>query len=279
MLQRSVSNSPQKSFKKDLIGSVQRALRILELLAHHPLGLNAKQISLKLSLNISTCYHLVNTLEHDGYIVKDPETSLFRLSGKIGYTAFAQISSAQLVKQLSLHVRDLQEITGEAAYLSIWDGEEITVANIVEAANTVQVKSVVIGYTQGNHASALGKAILAHLTTDEVDAYFATRDRPAYTSKTITNLASLKKYLTQVRNKGYALDYEEFMTAVHCIGAPIFDANDQVIASIAVSLPTIRSEKNTAFLIAKVKQLADSASRTLSILGYVGSAGSPEKSI
>lgn len=110
MLHHPVAVSPQKRAKKDLIGSVQRALRIMELLARYPEGLNSKQIGLKLQLNLSTCYHLLNTLEYAGYLIKDPNTQLFRLSGKIGYTAFAQASPAQLVKQLAPHVQNLQEI-------------------------------------------------------------------------------------------------------------------------------------------------------------------------
>ena len=274
MLPQPAAASPKKRAKKDIIGSVQRALRITELLAGYPKGLNAKQIGLKLNLNLSTCYHLLNTLEHEGYIVKDPDTLLFRLSGKIGYTAFAQASPAQLVKQLTSHVKELQEITGETAYLSIWDGQEITLSSIVEAAKTVRVKSLTIGYTQGNHASALGKAILAYLTKDQVDQYFAERELPAYTTNTITNLASLRKYMAQIRQKGYALDFEEYMLEVHCISAPIFDACGNITASIAISLPSNRFEKNSSLLIPKVKQIANSASRTLGILGYIGPAGS-----
>ena len=76
--------------KNDLIASVQRGLWILELQAQHPRGLNAKQISLKLQLNLSTCYHLLNTLEHEGYMVKDSDSLSFKLGGKIGFTVFNQ---------------------------------------------------------------------------------------------------------------------------------------------------------------------------------------------
>lgn len=56
MLQQSPATSVKSQAKKDLIGSVQRALYILELLAHQPIGLNVKQVSQQLSLNLSTCY-------------------------------------------------------------------------------------------------------------------------------------------------------------------------------------------------------------------------------
>lgn len=276
MLHHPVAVSPQKRAKKDLIGSVQRALRIMELLARYPEGLNSKQIGLKLQLNLSTCYHLLNTLEYAGYLIKDPNTQLFRLSGKIGYTAFAQASPAQLVKQLAPHVQNLQEITRETAYLSVWNGQDITLSNIVEAPQTVRVKSLTIGYTDANHATALGKTILAYLTKDQVDHYFAERALPAYTANTITSLSLLKKHLAQIQQNGYALDFEEFLPEVHCISAPIFDAHNNITASIAISLPAIRYENNNNLLISQVKQVAKAASCTLHILGYVGSSGSFE---
>ena len=268
MLQLPMHVSPRKQAKNDLIGSVQRALRITELLAHHPEGLNAKQISLKLSLNISTCYHLINTLVHEGYVVKDPTTLQFKASGKIGYAASEQPSPAQLVKQLIPHVKELKANTEETAYLSVWDGQDIAIAHIVEADKTIVVKSVHVGFTDGNHASALGKAILAHLPLEQVTHYFADRPVSTYTAKTITDVDSLKAYLPEVREKGYALDLEEFMEEVHCIAAPIFDAQQSVIAAIAISLPALRSERNSEHLISKVKKAANAATRTLNILGY-----------
>ena len=69
---------------------------------------------------------------------------------------------------------------------------------------------------------------------------------------------------------------EEFMAEVHCIGAPIFDACDNVTASIAISLPASRADGNQPGLVAKVKRMADAASRTLQILGYVSPAASSE---
>lgn len=248
---------------------MQRALRILELLAQHPQGLNAKQISLKLGLNISTCYHLINTLEHEGYIVKDPTTLLFRASGKISYMAFSQASPAQIVNRLIPHVEELKMNTEETSYLSIWDGREVTIAHILEADKTIVVKSVRVGFTQGNHASALGKAILAYLPVEQVNDYFADRPLPAYTANTVTDLELIKDYLAHVRDEGYALDLEEFMEEAHCIGAPIFDAQGNPIAAIAISLPAVRSEQNLEHLISKVKQAANSATHTLSILGYI----------
>jgi DNA-binding IclR family transcriptional regulator len=255
---------------------VQRALTILELVAAHPTGLTAKQVSLKIRLNLSTCYHLLNTLEHEGYLVKEPETLLFRVSGKLGYTVFGQATPAQLVRQLAPHVQTLQEISRETAYLSIWDGREITLSAIVEAPQTVRVKALVIGDVGANHASALGKAILAYFDEAALARYFAGRPWPAFTPHTVTTLPELKPHLHSVRQQGFSLDAEEFMPEVHCLGAPIFDARGSITASIAISVPVSRAERNRPVLIDKVKQVAAAASLTLKILGYATPAAHPE---
>lgn len=260
--------------QKQLIGSVQRALRILEQVAACPAGLTAKQVALKMQLNLSTCYHLLNTLEHEGYLVKEPETTCFRVSGKIGFAVFQQASPAQLVQHLTPHVQTLQEITAETAYLSVWDGREITLSAIVEAPQTVRVKSLTIGETGANHASALGKAILAALPDAELARYFTDRPLPAFTPNTVTTLAQLHTVLADVRRQGFALDCEEFMPQVTCIGAPVFDARQQVAASLAISLPVTRAGGNRPALIAHVKQVAQAATRALQVVGYAGPAAS-----
>lgn len=277
LYQSPTKTSPSKQTKKDLIGSVQRALRILELLAHYPEGLNAKQVAVKLHLNLSTCYHLLNTLQHENYVIKDPDTYLFRLGGKIGYNVFDRISSAQVVRQLTPHVHTLQEITQETAYLSVWDGREIILSSIVEAPQTVRVKSLAIGDIGSNHGSALGKAILAHFDDETYARYFAGRLMPAFTPNTITEPTTLRNTLHAVRQQGYALDYEEFMLEVHCIGAPIFDAHNNITASLAISLPVSRSNGKREQLIDNVKQVAGAASRTLQVLGYLGPASKHER--
>ncbi len=272
MLPQTIFSSAPQSAQTDLIGSVQRALCILELLAQYPSGLNAKQVSLKLHLNLSTCYHLLNTLIASAYVVKDPESLLFRLSGKIGYTIHGQASPAQLVQQLTPHVQALQEVTQETAYLSLWDGQEIVLSAIAESPLSVRVKTLVIGFTAGNHASALGKAILAHLDEPQLDRYLAGHELVAYTGQTLTDAKTLKTHLAEVRRQGYSLDWEEFLPDVYCIGGPIFDAQGRILASIAIALPGNRYRANWETLLPKVKEAAQAGTRTMRLLGYISPA-------
>lgn len=253
-------SAQNQKMKNDIIGSVRRALGIMELLASYHNGLNAKEISYYLRLNVGTCYHLLNTLLVSGYVVKDPDTLLFRLSGKVAYSFYKTVSARQIVSHLVSHVQSLQEKTHETTYLSVWNGRDIFLAAIDESPLSVRVKSLTLGYDEANHATALGKAILAYLTESQLDNYLINNSLEKYTSNTITSNDSLKKHLMDVRRHGYSLDNEEFLTDVCCIGSPIFDAEEHVIASIAISLPSTRYHSQSATLIPCVQHAAKAAS-------------------
>ncbi|MEV8154761.1 helix-turn-helix domain-containing protein, partial [Streptomyces fradiae] len=53
-----------------LIGSVQRALRLLEAVGAHADGAPAKQLARETGLPLATAYHLLRTLTHEGYLVQ-----------------------------------------------------------------------------------------------------------------------------------------------------------------------------------------------------------------
>ena len=254
----------------DLIGSVQRSLTILEFISENPIGVNIKQISHKLGLNLSTCYHLINTLVACGYVVKNPDNSLFCLSGKIGYVLHENVSPSRLAQLLNPYVKSLREITNETTYASIWDDNEIYIASISESPLSVRVHALNLGFCEANHATALGKAVLAYWDEDRLKKFIAKHQLTAYTEKTITNFDKLKVELETVRKKGYSLDNEENLLDVFCLGAPIFDARGMVIASIAIALPGSRFQKAGEDLLPIILNSARAATNMLRILNYIG---------
>lgn len=270
MLDQSFLADPRRLSPGDLIGSVQRSLTILELLAEHPAGLSAKQISQKTRLNLSTCYHLLNTLRASGYAFKDAENAHYRLSAKISYPAAARLTPAQLVHRLMPYLHALQGATRETAYLSVWDGAEIVLSAIVESPQSVRVKALEIGSSDANHASALGKAVLAYLPAATVHSYLERHPCVAYTPHTLSAPAALAASLAEVRAAGFSLDAEEFLPDVYCLGAPIFNAEDQILASIAISMPGQRYHAQHSAYRLRVIEAGRAASRNLLLAGCVG---------
>ena len=85
------------------------------------------------------------------------------------------------------------------------------------------------------HSCALGKAILAFKTRDELKEIYKSYTLHKHTKNTITSLDRLIVDLTKVKKKGYSINSAETFEYVYGIGAPIIDSQNRAIASIAIS--------------------------------------------
>ena len=112
------------------------------------------------------------------------------------------------------------------------------------------------------HSCALGKAILAFKSRDELKEIYKSYSLHKHTSNTITSLDKLYLNLDKVRKNGYSVNEAETFDYVYGIGAPIVDSQKRPIAGISISgtkgsinVKTIEElaskVRNTAILISK----------------------------
>ncbi len=108
----------------------------------------------------------------------------------------------------------------------------------VDAAQPVRVDTYV-GQRAPVHCSATGKAILAFLPPERVEAILEVPLR-RYTERTICDARRLRKELTTVKAEGYAVNRGEWRTDVCAIAVPLLDHANEVAASLSLTLPTVR---------------------------------------
>jgi IclR family pca regulon transcriptional regulator len=90
------------------------------------------------------------------------------------------------------------------------------------------------------YCTSLGRAILAHLPPDELDAYFAHVKLKAYTDRTVVSAKRIREILEDVRKDGYALVDEELEVGLRSIAVPVRGASGQVIAALNVGAQAMR---------------------------------------
>lgn len=245
--------------------SVERALAMLEAVAEEPEGLSNAEISRKLEIPKSSASYILRSLEKHGYLNRDAQSGKYRVGLKILSLSRGALSGID-VREVALPImRHLMEKTNLTCHLAILDGPEAVYIEKVEPQGFIRMDTWV-GRRMRVHATSVGKALVAHIPPTQLEKIVAERPLEKRTPKTITTLPRLLKELERVRALGYAIDDEENNLGARCLGAPVFNQQGEIEASLGLS-GTI-NQVNSETMPRIVETLKDAARHLSMQLGY-----------
>ncbi|MFH1931091.1 MAG: IclR family transcriptional regulator [Pseudomonadota bacterium] len=218
--------------------SLIKGFSIIELLSSSP-ALGVTNISNQLQMNKSIVHRLLSTLVALNYVEKDPISRLYRLTTKLFEVGRTGSGFKDLEKATAPVMERLAREMGETIALAILDKGELVHIAKIESQQPLRA-DLPVGARLPPHCTALGKVLLAQLSSHELEAIFEGLDIVKMTSKTITDLDVFKKELSSVRKLGYAVNDEEYAMGIRCIGVPVKGADQEVLASLSVSGPSVR---------------------------------------
>lgn len=196
----------------------------------------ASEIASHLDLAVSTVHDHLTTLVELGYLQKEDRTYRLGLTFlRLGENARYNLEAYPLVEP---YLEKVAEETGESAwFVAEENGLAVYVAKVrgevgVETANRIGRRSKL-------HYHAGGKAILAHLPRERVEAIVDQHGLPGLTENTITDLETLFDELATIRDQGYAQNDNEEIVGTRSVAAPIL-VDDHVLGAISVGGPTNR---------------------------------------
>ncbi|MGW6708033.1 IclR family transcriptional regulator [Streptomyces sp. NPDC054956] len=179
----------------------------------------------------SSTYRILVSLVEQGYAVTDGEGSYgvgLRLR-----TLAARISTDRPEGIVEL-LEFLQKCTGQAVHLALRSGNALTYIRKIESDQPFRTASRV-GTRTAMHATAIGKAVLAHLPPEETEEILRATGMPALTPRTHTGRERLAAELTEIRARGYAVDDEENELSVRCLGVPVFDRDGVPVGGVSLT--------------------------------------------
>ena len=216
-----------------------RALRVLELLTEHPVGLTTTQITSMLNIPRNSVFRITSTLLEYGYLVRDEESLVFQLSQKLLTMGYAALSEESLIEKSIGVMRRLRDCYKETVPLGILHGNEGLVIEEVQGIHSFRFV-LEPGRRFGIHSAAPGKAIVAFLPEEEREQLIKQAKFVKYNDRTISNKKDYRDVLHRVRKCGYAIDHAEEIEGMHCISAPIFNRHGYPIAAIWITGPSYR---------------------------------------
>ena len=270
-----MENKPLKS--RRVIASVQRALDILELFDNTHSELGNAEIARMLDLDPGTTSGLVATLRVNKYLDQNPVNRKYKLGLKLVERASVLLRQIDLLKIAAPHLENMRAWCDESINLAILDQQEVVYLERVLATHSLGIRSD-RGRRAPVHSTALGKAIVAYLPSDEAREFLNHYKFFPVTRYTITDLNQFIKELDRVKKLGFAIDEEENEIGGRCLAAPVFNHTGYPVAAVSISVPIQRLPREKIQHFGNlVKSVADAISTDL---GYKpGINESPTKSI
>lgn len=203
-------------------------------------GAGVTELAEYVDISKSSAHAYLNTLREQHLVVRDDGT--YRLSLEFLYLGNAVRHREPLFVYGQSVVEDLAADSGE--YVHLMCEQHGFERNIYKSAGEHAVGGEYHTTKEQQpdylHFTASGKAVLAALPERRVDSIVEEHGLPEKTPNTITDPDELFAELSAIRSQGYAINDEEEVMGIRAVGAPIRDADGEVLGGISISGPTGR---------------------------------------
>jgi DNA-binding IclR family transcriptional regulator len=197
-------------------------------------------ISRAVRLPKPTVLRILATLEQAGLVCREPDSKRYSFASRINNFAGKVLLSSPVRSPRHAILEELVEQVGETCNLSVPFGAYAQFLERVEVPWPIPVRFGP-GTRVPLHATACGKIFLSHMPKRGRERFLSHAPLIAHTSNTLTEPARIAADLAGVREKGYALDDGEFLRGIRCVAVPVRNAENKVVAAVAMSAPEKRA--------------------------------------
>ena len=199
------------------VQSIERAFAVLGALADGPIGVT--EVAERARLPKSTAARLLASLTREGAVEQVPGDTRYRLGGRLTTLAAGVLPTRSLARLARPSLVELTAEFGEAAGLSVPDGDLVHYIEQVDSPNPVSVRDWT-GSRLAMHAVSSGQVLLAFRQRPALQRYLE-RSLERFTERTLTDPGALLERLSAVRRDGFAWTREEFDQGINSVAAPI----------------------------------------------------------
>lgn len=233
--------------------SLKNALHILKSFSADDPELSLDEIVEQVAVSKSTACRLIQTLQSEGFMTQHTRSNTYALG--VSILSLSNMMSNQFygLKEMTGFLKKLTHITGESSHIAVLQGNEVVYLKKEDNQHRVQLRSH-IGKRNPAHCTASGLALLGYLSNRELAALY----KDGFEMETpfsISSIDQLTERLEVGRKQGYFTSDREMVETVLSIGAPIFNKDGEVIASISIAGPRKR-------LLPQVKRSIDEVVKT-----------------
>ncbi|HVY51829.1 MAG TPA: IclR family transcriptional regulator [Devosia sp.] len=197
------------------------------------------QVAKASGLNESTALRYLLSLGKHELVERNEVTGRFRLGLSLFRLGTRSIAYRDIVTLSLPAMERLLAQFGESVNLATRQQGQVVLLKVLEGVTSSR-KGAKAGETDAWHATSLGKAMLAALPRQEVLDLVGPEPMLGYTPNTLLRHDDLLRDLQRTQARGYAIDDEESVEGLRCVGAAIRDHDGVVRYALSVSGPKSR---------------------------------------
>jgi IclR family transcriptional regulator, KDG regulon repressor len=232
------------------LSGVAHALDVLELLARERRSLALSQIARSLSMSKAGVHRMLATLAARGYV--DRHTGgQYGLSIKV-WELGCSLPELEIVNIAAPIMERVTRETSDSGFLVTLSGFNAVNLHSVAADQAVRVH-VDLGARHPANCTGAGLALLAALTDEELERIVPAK-LPASSTATITDHDELRRELSQIRSRGYAINLGGWRIDVGGVAVAIPGPGGRAVAALNVAGPRYRLTRPRLKAMARIVQ-------------------------
>lgn len=224
-----MSTGPRRANQGGGVQSVERTFELLERMADAGGEVALSDLADSSGLPLPTIHRIMRTLVSAGYARQQPSRR-YALGPRL--IRLGETASRALGSWARPYLAELTEAIGETSNMAVLDGEQIVYVAQVPSQHSMRMFTEV-GRRVDAHATAVGKAVLAHLPEEAVTQMLTRAGMRPQTERTINSIDSMHEELARIRQLGYALDDGEQEVGVRCYAVAVPGAPASTALSIS----------------------------------------------
>jgi IclR family transcriptional regulator, acetate operon repressor len=243
--------------------AILRAIRIMEAISQYDSPPQLAELCRAINLPKPTVYRILATLEHAGWVGREPGSKRYACAQKFtNVAAEVLLRSPQRAARHAI-LEELVEQLGESCNLTIPNVNSVLYLDRVEASWPLRV-ALGAGSKVPLYASASGKLYLSYMARRSRDRFLRLTPLIRHTPNTFSDPAKLSRELDEIRQRGYATDNEEYLPGICCLAVPVRDSDSRVVATVAVHAPLSRMRIDQAIeFLPTLREAAEAIAQTI----------------
>lgn len=230
-----------------------RTMALFDLFSREKRDLSNSDVARQLDLPESSCSDLLHTLHELGYLMRTARSRRFYPTGRLREVA-QLISVNDPALRAGLEAADLvAEMTGETAFVGRLDTGAVKVVAVQQGKYPLRYV-LSAGERIGLHTSAMGKALLGTLTSEEAAALLHLKPLRKVTTGTVTDPDLIAAEVAESRMRCWYQTRSEGGDGVDALAVSGYLGAESLAISLAG--PPDRIEKNREAYLKALKEVA-----------------------